>query len=176
MSQDLRDRPDTGEGDAPTERRTPRFPPIAYPLIGFVFGGILVWAFSRILLSVSKDAASAIAVFTALNVLIGSALVAYGRRVRSRPASYPLLVLAAGLVIAAGVVAMNVTTSGEGEAPGPEAVTLSAKDLAFNPDSIQVTAGEPVTLTFDNQDAGTQHNVAIFQGADASAPLVFRGD
>jgi plastocyanin len=79
-------------------------------------------------------------------------------------------------VIAAGVVAMNVTESGGGEEAGPQAVTLSAKDLAFNPDSISVTANEPVTLTFDNQDAGVQHNVAVFQGADASAPLVFRGD
>jgi plastocyanin len=124
---------------------------------------------------VSKDAASAIAVFTALNVLIGSALVAYGRRVRSRPASFPLLVLAALLVIAAGVVAVNVTESG-GEAAGPEAVSLSAKDLQFSTDAISVKPDEPIALTFDNQDAGVQHNVAIFQGPDATAPLVFRGD
>jgi plastocyanin len=144
-------------------------------VLGLVFGGILVWAFSRILLSVSKDAASAIAVFTALNVLIGSALVAYGRRVRSRPASFPLLILAAVLVIAAGVVAVNVTESG-GEAAGPEAVSLSAKDLQFSTDAISVQPDEPIALTFDNQDAGVQHNVAIFKGPDATAPPVFRGD
>ena len=176
MSQDVRDRAPTSEGEPqPEPPRSPRFPPIAYPLVGLVFGGLLVWAFSRILLSVSKDAASAIAVFTALNVLIGSALVAYGRRVRSRPASYPLLILAALLVIAAGVVAVNVSEEG-GEAAGPEAVSLSAKDLAFSTDAISVGPGEPIALTFDNQDAGVQHNVAIFQGPDASAPLVFRGD
>jgi len=176
VSQDVKDRPRAGEDEPqPEAPRSPRFPPIVYPLAGLIFGGLLVWAYSRILLSVSKDAASAIAVFTALNVLIGSALVAYGRRVRSRPASFPLLILAALLVIAAGVVAVNVTGSG-GEEAGPEAASLSAKGLAFSTDAISVKPDEPIALTFDNQDAGVQHNVAIFNGPDASAPVVFRGD
>jgi plastocyanin len=176
MSQDVRERPHAGEDQPPPEPpRSPRFPPIAYPLVGLVVGGLLVWAFSRILLSVSKDAASAIAVFTALNVLVGSTLVAYGRRVRSRPASFPLLILAGLLVVAAGVVAVNVTGSGE-EAPGPEAVSLTAKDITFSTDAISVRPGEPIALRFDNEDAGVQHNVAIFRGPDASAPVVFRGD
>jgi plastocyanin len=136
----------------------------------------MVWAYSRILLAVSKDAASAIAIFTALNVLIGSALVAYGRRVRTRPASFPLLVLAALLVIGAGVVALSVTEGGGAEEAQAQAVSLSAKDIQFSTDAITVTAEKPITLSFDNQDAGIQHNVAIFQGADASAPVVFRGE
>ena len=35
-------------------------------------------------------------------------------------------------------------------------------------------AGRPWTLTFDNKEA-VPHNVAIFQGSDATAPNVFRG-
>src|SRR5205823_9897940 len=82
-------------------------PPILYPLLAIVFGGILVWSFSRILLSVSKRDAAAIALLMALNILIGAALVAYGPRVRRRSAAFPLLVGAGIVVIAAGSLAFT---------------------------------------------------------------------
>src|SRR2546427_3012085 len=98
------------------DRRGVRLPPIAYPFLAVLFGGALVWSFSRILLAVSdytikigglhisgKAATAAIALLMALNVLIGAALVAYGGRVRPRPASYPLL-LAAGVPLVAGAL------------------------------------------------------------------------
>jgi hypothetical protein len=48
-----------------TPSRSPRLPPVAYPLLGLVFGAILVFSFSRILLAVSKDAAPVIALLVA---------------------------------------------------------------------------------------------------------------
>src|SRR5437867_10819633 len=83
----------------------PRLPGVAYPLLAVVFGGILVWSFSRILLAVGKDEAVAIATLMSLNILIGSALVAYGRRVRGRPVALPFLAVAGIALVAAGVVA-----------------------------------------------------------------------
>ena len=55
-------------------RHRPVLPPVAYPMLGLVFGGILVFSFSRVLLAVSKTSAAAIALLMALNVLIGTGL------------------------------------------------------------------------------------------------------
>src|SRR5437867_12399842 len=103
-------RVDEHEAGTPTEAgtepepATPRLPGVAYPLLAVVFGGALVWGFSRILLASGKDQAVAIGILMALNILVGSALVAYGRRVRGRPAAYPILVGAAVAVVVAGAV------------------------------------------------------------------------
>jgi plastocyanin len=40
-------------------------------------------------------------------------------------------------------------------------VTLVAKDIKWQSDRIEVPAGEPVTITVDNEDAGTAHNLHI---------------
>src|SRR5437773_8577376 len=91
--------------DVGGDERAGRLPGLAYPLIAVVLGGILVWSFSRILLAVGKDEAVAIASLMSLNILVGAALVAYGRRVRGRPVALPFLMGAAGVLVAVGVVA-----------------------------------------------------------------------
>ena len=103
----------TPHGDGGPKRGGP--PPIAYPLLAIVFGGILVWSFSRILLTVNKKAAAAIALLTALNILIGAALVAYGRRVRNRPVAFPFLLGAAAVVVAVGAVASSAAPTAKPE-------------------------------------------------------------
>ena len=134
--------------------RAVRLPPIAYPILAVLFGGALVWSFSRILLAVSdytieigsvhiegKAATAAIALLMALNVLIGAALVAYGGRVRRRPASYPLLLGAGVILIAGGITA---TTLG---APPAEAkvqtVNLVAQGTAFQQKTLTFATGRP---------------------------------
>jgi hypothetical protein len=52
---------------------------------------------------------------------------------------------------------------------------ISAKNIAFDKECLAEPANKAFTLTFDNQDVGIPHNVAIFNGKDASAPVVFRG-
>ena len=163
-----------------------RLPPIAYPILAVLFGGALVWSFSRILLAVSdytikigsvhiegKAATAAIALLMALNVLIGAALVAYGGRVRRRPASYPLLLGAGVILIAGGITA---TTLG---APPAEAkvqtVNLVAQGTAFQQKTLTFATGGQVTVVFDNKDAGVQHNFVLFNGQNANAPALFTG-
>ena len=179
MSQDLREREETEE-----EERGPRFSPLAYPLFALVFGGILVWSFSRILLALSPHAAVAVATLAALNILIGAALVAYGPRVRRRPAALPLLVASGVAVVAAGVVMATVVgerspaeeEAAGGEKGGPaQSVSLAAKDLKFVETKLQFNAGSRVSLRFSNQDRGIPHNFVLFRGKDASAPEIFSG-
>jgi plastocyanin len=158
--------------------RGPLLPPVAYPLLGLVFGGILVFSFSRVLLAVKKEYAPAIAMLVALNVLVGTSLVAYGRRVRRRPASFPLLLAAAAGVVAIGVLALNLQPTGVSEAAGnakPVAITLVAKGVAFDHTTLQMPAGAKVSLSFHNEDSGIPHNFALFSDP-ARTQVVFRGD
>ncbi|HXH21166.1 MAG TPA: cytochrome c oxidase subunit II [Dehalococcoidia bacterium] len=54
-------------------------------------------------------------------------------------------------------------------AGGGEAISLVAKDLKFNLKEITVAAGTAVTLTLDNQDAGVQHNWALYESERAAS-------
>jgi plastocyanin len=58
---------------------------------------------------------------------------------------------------------------------GGGAVTVTAKNLSFDPTTIELPADTESTITFDNQDAGVQHNIAIFTDESLSENL-FRGD
>jgi plastocyanin len=168
--------------EAPRERRHhPALPPVAYPLLALVFGSLLVWSFSRVLLAVSKRAAPAIGLLLALNVLIGAALIAYGGRVRRRPASFPLLMVGGIAILGIGVVAMGMEThpAEEGtEKPGAAAavtVKLVAKDIKFDKQELSFPAGSKVKLDFTNDDSGIPHNVAIFSEQNPTNE-VFKGD
>ncbi len=183
MSQDLRER----EEELEEEERGPRLTPFAYPLLALVFGGILVWSVSRVLLAVSAGAAVAVGTLLSLNILIGAALVAYGGRVRGRPAALPLLVGAGLAVVAAGVVSgflVGEREVGEHAAEGAgregggggEAVTLTARGSQFVERQLDFTADSRVTLRFVNEDQSVPHNFVLFRGEDESAPQIFRGE
>jgi plastocyanin len=57
-------------------------------------------------------------------------------------------------------------------------VDLVAQGIAFDASCVNVPAGEPFTIRFDNQDGGTPHNVAIYPSADeiSAATALFQGD
>jgi plastocyanin len=167
--------------DVDRREREGRLPGVAYPLIAVVLGGILVWSFSRILLAVGKDEAVAISSLVSLNILVGAALVAYGRRVRNRPVALPFLLGAAGVVVAVGVVAAvafgdrpptEIAAGGGG--PKPERVSLTASGTKFLETKLTFTAGSKISMNFDNKDVSLQHNFELFDGKDANAPSLFR--
>jgi plastocyanin len=175
---DTEQRPDEAEEQ---EAPGPRVPGFAYPLLAVLFGGVLVWSFSRILLAVSKEAAAAIALLTALNILVASALIAYGRRVRGRPVAFPFLVAAGALLVGAGVVAAVAfgdrgPQEAEARAGAPQAVTLEATGLKFAETRLTLRAGATVRMTFENRDRGIEHNFVLFPGPTPSGQPLFRGD
>lgn len=53
-------------------------------------------------------------------------------------------------------------------------LNLAAKNIAYDQSSLTAVANTPLTIHFDNQDAGVGHDVAIHQGS-ASGPLEFQG-
>lgn len=66
-------------------------------------------------------------------------------------------------------------TAAPGGGEGGEGLTVAAAALEFDTDRIELPAETPTTITFDNQEAGTQHNIAIY-GDDSLAEELFKGD
>jgi plastocyanin len=56
---------------------------------------------------------------------------------------------------------------------GGQAVDITASGIAFTTPNVTAPAGTAFTIHFDNQDAGTPHNVQI---KDASGASVFKGE
>ncbi len=67
------------------------------------------------------------------------------------------------------------STEGGGGGGGGGGLTVTAKSLAFDTKEIDLPAGQATTLTFDNQDAGIPHNIAIYTDDTASKAL-FQGE
>jgi plastocyanin len=55
-------------------------------------------------------------------------------------------------------------------------LTVTAEGIAFDTSCIQIPAGQKVTITFDNKDAGVQHNIAVFPSENDLTKPMFRGD
>jgi plastocyanin len=77
------------------------------------------------------------------------------------------LVAVAAISAACSTVAAEPTPSGPIDPNGP---TIVAKDMKFQTASVDVKAGENVTIHFDNQDSAP-HNVAIYTDSSASTPV-----
>lgn len=172
--------------------------PIGVPLFALIVIGFVLYAFSRILLAVPHEQATPIALALALNVLTAGALIASMPRLRSR-ALVALMVVGALVLGGGSVTAMAVSgeleelfnrepsvaaeENGEtppGEEPGEAPVapvgpggTIIAQNTAFNTDAIELPAGAPATITFQNDDP-ISHNVAIH--AEGGGDPLFTGE
>jgi plastocyanin len=89
---------------------------------------------------------------------------------RRSPALAGLVLVAAALIAACG---------GAGGSPSPEASaepnspTIASKDVKFDRTELDVPAGRPFTLVYENEES-TQHNVAIYSDGSAGSVL-FKG-
>jgi plastocyanin len=70
------------------------------------------------------------------------------------------------------------TGGGGGGAGGAAGLTstVTAEGIAFDTSTITLPANQAYTLTFDNKDAGIQHNIAIFPSETELTNPLFRGD
>lgn len=140
--------------------------PVAIPLGALAFIGLIAIGFSRVLLSVPNEAAAAIALVTALNVLGACAFVATRERVSgpmlaelAAVVAYPVII---GLAIAQFGVATSEATEEGGGAPVPARLEVTAEGVQFSASSISLEAGKPEHLTFENKDS-VEHNLAIYE-------------
>jgi len=160
--------------------------PLLIPVGGMLAIGLAAVGFSRILLSVEPEAATATALTVAFGIMAVAALVARRERVRAGVLLSSVGAVA-GIAMVAGGIALAVMPKGreaerpaptEGEQPGAGAtvVTLTAPPGAasegFAETKLVAPAGQPFTIRFENQDAGIPHNVAVHAAEDFSdAPI-----
>jgi plastocyanin len=90
--------------------------------------------------------------------------------------------LLVGLALALSACGGDGDDSSNQEAQTPAAqddegatIELTAKNLEFDESTLTAPANTAVTLEFHNEDQGVQHNVAVYQGSDASQS-VFKGE
>ncbi len=70
--------------------------------------------------------------------------------------------------------ANNSTNVGANTGSNSAVVNIMAKNIAFNTSTITVPAGAQVTVNFDNQDSGIQHNVAFYTDSSAT-DTIYKG-
>lgn len=93
--------------------------------------------------------------------------------IRNAVISASILILLAAASVACGGDDDDDTASAQ-ETPSSSLV-LVAEDIQFDSDTLTVNAGQEVTLTFENRDAGVMHNFSVYEDSSASTSL-FMGD
>jgi plastocyanin len=148
--------------------------PVLIPLLAIVLTEVIVFSMSRVLLAVDKNGAVIIAIAVAVAILVGSAFVAARPRMSSRALAGGLVVLFI-VAVAAGAAAMR-----EGphylkeEAASRPKIDVSAKDLAFDTDTLELAAGGTV-INFDNADS-QPHNISVYPSEEELESPLFKGD
>jgi plastocyanin len=152
--------------------------PILIPVGALAAIVAVLYLFSRVLLSVQPNAATGTALVAAVGVMTVAAFVSARKHVTGA-ALGGFAVAAAGLAMLAGGLAIAVIGPAEEEAE-PFHVSLAAPEGAassgFSTDTLTVEPDVPIDLEFDNQDPSVGHNVQIFDGQDANAPVRFDGE
>ena len=164
--------------------------PLGVPLAIFAAVAAVVFLFSRILLNVPRQVAVAVALMTALNILVTCAVLAL-RRIQGFTALLLLAVIAVPIVLGgaaaakvikikephaaagaqagAGGATQGGATQGGGGAIASGPISLSAVNIAFNKSSLDIAANTPTKVNFRNADT-QPHNFHVFQGPPGFNP------
>ena len=147
--------------------------PIVLPLGAMVAIGLVLFGFSRVLLSLTADAATAVALVVAVSIMAVATIVASRERL-SNSTLFSMIGAVAGVAMLAGGIAILAIGNGEKTESGPQTITLAAPKGAastgFSPTTLSAVADKPIALEFDNQDPGVQHDVVIFGEDPAKNP------
>jgi plastocyanin len=154
--------------------------PIVLPLGILLMLALALFGFSRILLSLDHTPATVTALVVALAIIVVAGVGA-GRPVIRASSLAAMIGVIAGIAMLAGGAALIAVSpaagegGGEGGGPGGAVIEVAASGLRFDTSTIELVADQPATIRFDNQDAGVQHNIAIYED-DSLGKLLFKGD
>ena len=146
--------------------------PALIPIGAFVFIGVLVFGFSRLLLTTTKDGSVVLGILMAGSILFGSGAVAKGGTIKK---IQRVALMAAGASLVAGGVAVGAvmhTRPVEGHVE--VAAKVTAQSIAFNTTTIILPVQKKVGILFTNKDP-VPHNIHIFRGPQA-AGSIFAGE
>lgn len=159
--------------------------PVGLPVVGLFCIGAVMFFLSRVLLAVSEMSATWIALAVAL-VILGMASLFALRPAISGQTMLAVLALAGVAMVGGGLLAAAAgerhiehhggegAHGGEG-GHGSASAEISAADIAFDTQELSFPANTEVELVFHNDDEGIPHNVAIYEGEDATAPPLLKG-
>lgn len=147
--------------------------PALIPLGAFLFIGILVFGFSRFLLTTTVEGAVVLGTLMSGCILFAAAALAKGGSLK--PVQRAVLVLFGVLVIAGGVTTGAVLNTREVHKELEVAATISAQGLAFDRKELKLPADEPFALEFHNNEA-QPHNVGIYPSPTQLAAPFLKGE
>lgn len=149
--------------------------PIMIPVAALASVLFLALVMSQILLNVTPDIATAIALMTAFNMLVAFSVMAAkpdgGTVQRVVLTGIAVIPLVLGGAAATGLVPLPEADHGGGEEVA--SVHIAADMLVFDKTELEVPADAEFDLVFDNQEA-QPHNVAIL-AEQGSTTVLFRG-
>jgi plastocyanin len=147
--------------------------PILLPLGAMATIALVIFGFSRVLLSLTAGAATALALIVVVSIMVVATIVASRERL-SNSTLFSMIGAVAGVAMLAGGVAILAIGNGEKTGGQAQTITLAAPKGAaatgFAPTTLSVAAGKPILFEFDNQDPGVPHNVVIFAEDPAKNP------
>ena len=158
--------------------------PILLPVGIFGVIALILFGFSRVLLSLSHHAATAVALVVAAAVVATAAVVASRERL-TNGLLFSMIGVVAGVAMLAGgfaLVTIGKETVGGGGSQAAHVALEAPKGAAatgYAETSLTFPADKPVILAFDNADVGVQHNVVIYSEDPAKKPqatALFTGD
>jgi plastocyanin len=158
--------------------------PVLIPLAAVIAIALVTIGFSRVLLSLPKEAATVVALVTAANVLGAFAVIALRPRMSQASLVELGVVVLYPVIIGIAIAQLGIGEEGEAAAepaPAPQAAaegTVVAENVQFNTDTIELQGGEEASIPFENADS-VQHNIAIYetpQDAQAQQNAIFDGD
>lgn len=151
--------------------------PILIPIGALAAIVLVLFTFSRVLLSLKANAATATALAAAAGIMAVAAFVA-SRRSVTGAALGAFVGASAGIAMLAGGIAIAVIGPPEEEQP-PILAAVAAPEGAitegFSTDALAFQPDREVELEFTNEDT-TAHNIWILDGPDDTAPPLFQGD
>ena len=151
--------------------------PVLLPVGALSLIAAVLWGFSRMLLSVTHNAATGTALAVAFSIVAFAAIAATRPQVRFSTIASMAGAVAGIAMLAGGIALVAFAPKPEGGGGGPAVtVSLMAKNIAFDPTALSVPAGKTFAIAFDNEDAATQHNVQIFDNKDFAGTPLFDGD
>ncbi len=160
--------------------------PLGLPVLGLFAIASLMFFMSRILLAVSEQGSTGVALFVAVLILAVGTIFAVKPNISGRTMAVALAVggvlMFGGGIVAAAIGERTIEHHGaeaeggaEGEhgaeAPEPE---VEARNISFTRTDLVLKAEAEVKLKFTNGDAGVPHNLAIYR-TEEYKEVVFAG-
>jgi plastocyanin len=149
--------------------------PVLIPLAAVAVIALVTIGLSRVLLAIPPEAATAVAIVTAANVLGACAIVALRPRLSQASLVELAIVVLYPVLIGIVIATLNVGEAAEegSEAPAQEQQqqaagpvtdggTIVAEGTTFTSDTIELEADTEATITLDNKDS-VLHNLAIYE-------------